>query len=339
MTLVEALLKIKTEYNVDILNEYRRVEAYLYDIVPNLHSDIKNLQVIHDKNFINTFTGVIDNPDLVYKRALNYLIKEKHYQEAFSHEILGIIYSVLEISMDDKKIESFNDSLNEENKERIIKDIPSKITKIYSYEDGGKYNGEVDEKHKWRNGWGRYVFGNDYVKEFKGLTYEGEWKNNHMEGSGKLFYPNGNVLYDGEWEKGCRSGHGVMYSPKGKILYSGLWKDDRKIKTDKMFNFLGNFCTILFFIAFIFSVIFPIVLKITYDINYLYFFIVFFSFIVLGVLNFGLGKHLLKSKKETRTQIIFLKFPWKDVIITGIVTFTLIPIILWYVSTGIKYLF
>jgi hypothetical protein len=32
-----------------------------------------------------------------------------------------------------------------------------------------------------------------------GSKYEGNWKKGAFDGSGKYYYPNGNIYYDGEW--------------------------------------------------------------------------------------------------------------------------------------------
>lgn len=44
-----------------------------------------------------------------------------------------------------------------------------------------------------RNGKGKFVY-----KE--GSVYDGEWKDNMMNGNGILYYPNGKIAYEGEWK-------------------------------------------------------------------------------------------------------------------------------------------
>ena len=40
--------------------------------------------------------------------------------------------------------------------------------------------------------------------------YEGEWKNNLMEGKGTLYW-NSKSRYEGDWKNGKREGKGILY--------------------------------------------------------------------------------------------------------------------------------
>ena len=43
-----------------------------------------------------------------------------------------------------------------------------------------------------------------------GGLYDGEWKNNKMDGKGVLSYSSGNVAYDGDWKEDEFSGFGIL---------------------------------------------------------------------------------------------------------------------------------
>jgi hypothetical protein len=45
-----------------------------------------------------------------------------------------------------------------------------------------------------------------------GSYYEGEWRDDAMEGYGKLYYTNGNIAYEGHWKNGCFSGTGKLHN-------------------------------------------------------------------------------------------------------------------------------
>lgn len=42
--------------------------------------------------------------------------------------------------------------------------------------------------------------------------YDGNWKQNRMEGHGKLFYQSGKLAYDGEWKEDKFMGKGTLYN-------------------------------------------------------------------------------------------------------------------------------
>lgn len=63
---------------------------------------------------------------------------------------------------------------------------------------------------------GREVYDN-------GTEYEGEWRDNKRDGSGKLFFPNGDI-FDGLWEKDKRHGEGKITFANGDV-FEGTWRD------------------------------------------------------------------------------------------------------------------
>jgi hypothetical protein len=59
-----------------------------------------------------------------------------------------------------------------------------------------------------------------------GRKYEGEWKNNKMEGNGIFTWPD-NRRYEGEYIDDKKEGHGVFYWPDGR-KYDGDWKNGKQ---------------------------------------------------------------------------------------------------------------
>lgn len=82
-------------------------------------------------------------------------------------------------------------------------------------EERGTYIGEVDES---LYGIGTFVFKD-------GRKYEGEWKNNKLNGFGVISLPNKKSWFEGEFIDDKREGFGVFYSPKK--IYVGMWKNSK----------------------------------------------------------------------------------------------------------------
>ncbi len=61
------------------------------------------------------------------------------------------------------------------------------------------------KKNGLKHGKGKYIFKDRSY-------YEGNWKNNQMNGKGQLYLANGKLEYTGEWKQGEQSGWGIMYS-------------------------------------------------------------------------------------------------------------------------------
>ena len=77
-----------------------------------------------------------------------------------------------------------------------------------SYKDGSVYNGYKlgDKKH----GYGELLLPN-------GSKYEGDWKNDLMNGIGKLYYDNGELAYDGGFCDNKVDGFGIMYNDQPQV--------------------------------------------------------------------------------------------------------------------------
>ena len=65
--------------------------------------------------------------------------------------------------------------------------------------------------NKMRNGLGTY-----YYQE--GGFYEGNWKDNKMNGFGKLFYESGSLAYEGMWFMDEFHGRGKIFNDEPKLL-------------------------------------------------------------------------------------------------------------------------
>jgi len=86
----------------------------------------------------------------------------------------------------------------------------------------GIYYGEVNDKGE-KHGKGRMV-------EHDGYVHDGDWKNNKMNGNGKLIDPDGNVVYDGNFKDNLLHGHGVYNAPCefGHITYRGEFANNKR---------------------------------------------------------------------------------------------------------------
>lgn len=108
-----------------------------------------------------------------------------------------------------------------------------------SYRNGTEYEGNW-KNGEW-NGVGQYVAKNDTVISdwingkangtticvFGDYSYEGEFSNDHPNGSGSLYCLNADTpyIYSGEWENGLRHGYGDAVYSNGDS-YFGEWKED-----------------------------------------------------------------------------------------------------------------
>lgn len=83
--------------------------------------------------------------------------------------------------------------------------------------DGSIYRGQVIKGTQIRHGRG--------IQEYPdGARYEGEWKNNKVEGRGTFYHVNGDV-FDGQFVADKACGIGTYTYVTGQI-YSGQWVDD-----------------------------------------------------------------------------------------------------------------
>ena len=151
----------------------------------------------------------------------------------------------------------------------------SKVTKKGKGKKGKKEKEKVEEKKKEFQeiiGFGKFEFQNKivYIGAYKQLKsgqkvregyvklihptstigeigkeyYEGEWKNDMMDGFGIYHYSNGDV-YEGDWKNNMQHGRGKYYFTDG-FTYEGEWKEHQihgtgKYLDLKKFGFSGEF--------------------------------------------------------------------------------------------------
>lgn len=91
-----------------------------------------------------------------------------------------------------------------------------------TFRAGGALAGMVYEGqffHDKMHGEGRCVFAD-------GRKYEGQWSEGHIEGTGKMTWPNGSE-YFGEYVKDTKHGQGTFKWPDGR-KHEGEWKDGKQ---------------------------------------------------------------------------------------------------------------
>ena len=106
--------------------------------------------------------------------------------------------------------------LNEKEKFQILSTNYKNI--VLKYFDGSIYKGYVN-KNLLRECYGIYYFPNNSI-------YEGFFKNNKMEGRGRLFCIDG-FVYDGEFVNNLFTGFGTLISLDG-VIYKGNWLNDKQ---------------------------------------------------------------------------------------------------------------
>lgn len=83
--------------------------------------------------------------------------------------------------------------------------LPQYVTEHFKV--GSKYQGY--KLNGMRHGTGKFYYQD-------GGFYEGEWKNNKMEGQGTLYYQSNNKAYEGNWVNDQFHGKGTLYSDNPK---------------------------------------------------------------------------------------------------------------------------
>ncbi|KXJ23409.1 MORN repeat-containing protein 2 [Exaiptasia diaphana] len=92
---------------------------------------------------------------------------------------------------------------------------------VYMFANGDKYDGEYIQKMSGglqRSGCGEHVTA-------EGLVYNGDWKKDKMNGTGKLSHPSG-AVYEGEFVNNMFHGYGKYTWPDGSV-YEGNFCDNK----------------------------------------------------------------------------------------------------------------
>ena len=162
----------------------------------------------------------IEKFDKLIKEFAEY-ISDDRYNEAEKSEIKKI-----EEHLDDMSIES-----NENN------DICFTRPALLFKKDNSIYKGSWNFQGK-KEGFGTFI-------DSKGNKYLGEWKNDKLNGKGRLFSINGDY-YEGFFKDGIIEGYGMYYSKKSGYKYMGDFKNYKfhgkgKLIYDDKMTYEGNF--------------------------------------------------------------------------------------------------
>ena len=104
------------------------------------------------------------------------------------------------------------------------------MTSIITDQSGGKYTGDFIKNGKWK------------AEYPNGDKYDGEFKDDKMEGHGVYIYTNGEK-YVGVWKDDKKHGHGVYTGAPTRgtsDTYDGQYKDDKKNGNGKFTSKGGN---------------------------------------------------------------------------------------------------
>jgi hypothetical protein len=106
-------------------------------------------------------------------------------------------------------------------------EFQNKIVYIGSYK-------QIKEGVKIREGHGKLIHPSNDNSEFGQEYYEGEWKEDKMNGMGVYHYSNGDI-YEGEFKNDMHHGNGKYYFTDGS-KYDGDWKEHRMHGTGKYWD-------------------------------------------------------------------------------------------------------
>jgi len=93
-----------------------------------------------------------------------------------------------------------------------------RIEGLHIFKNRDYYEGEF--KNDDINGYGRYFYALNY-----GDQYFGDFKNGKFHGGGMYYYANGDY-YSGDFENGKFHGNGMKYTYKNKSIEHGVWKNN-----------------------------------------------------------------------------------------------------------------
>lgn len=88
-----------------------------------------------------------------------------------------------------------------------------------SVRGGGVYEGQFLDN--MLHGQGKFTF--------RGIVYDGPWREDRREGFGVLTWTEDGSYYQGIWKKGARIGKGVLHLPSGEHLEQE-WDEPENIK-------------------------------------------------------------------------------------------------------------
>ena len=103
---------------------------------------------------------------------------------------------------------------------------------------------QLKSGQKVREGYGKLIHPSSTIADVGQEYYEGEWKNDMMDGYGIYHYSNGDI-YEGDWKNNMQHGRGKYYFTDG-FTYDGEWNEHQIHGTGKYldlknFGFSGEF--------------------------------------------------------------------------------------------------
>ena len=103
---------------------------------------------------------------------------------------------------------------------------------VQNYEDGTHFQGM--QQYGMKNGYGRLVYPD-------GVYYQGNFKNDTLEGKGSLFYGKERPAYVGDWVNNKFHGKGTLYNEYPVPLYQGFDFKDFNVLGDCWVKYEGTF--------------------------------------------------------------------------------------------------
>lgn len=97
---------------------------------------------------------------------------------------------------------------------------PSVLSGVYVFPNGDKYDGEYIQTEE---GLQRHGYGVHTTSE--GLSYQGKWEDDKMNGEGKLLHPSG-ALYEGQFVNNMFHGYG-KYTWSDGSFYEGNFNENK----------------------------------------------------------------------------------------------------------------
>ena len=186
--------------NKGIIDNYNESKRNYYKLQNLSYLKNNNKEIIKYINDINNNDSIFE----IYKFP-----NDKFHKEYFDKGLLGIYFGEKKnYSKEGKGIFYFNKPKNFDFFEN--KHIDTNIINEDSIE--------------------LYIFAKCYNKK----KYEGDFKNDKIDGKGILYYNNGNK-YEGNWKNDKKEGKGILYYNNGN-KYEGNWKNDKK-EGKGIFNF------------------------------------------------------------------------------------------------------
>ncbi len=167
---------------------YKHNNDILFEIIKQLETISDDLNKTSKNNIIKQIKNIID--------LLNKVIKEsKNNTQQIREDIQKLNNNMM------YNFEKINDSSKKK------------------YEDG-EYIGEF--KKGLRDGKGIFYYARNNEND-RGI-YEGDWKNDRIDGKGKMTWSTGEI-YEGDWKNDMKEGLGIQYNINNSKEYEGSYKN------------------------------------------------------------------------------------------------------------------